>query len=193
MQVAPPFGLTLRAMLGKCLRPTVSGRLALGLVSVLALLALSVSPAAAQSAYEVEYNDAPPVSSGGKKPKGNTQADKSDTGGQGAQTGVGSGGSGGDSSGGSSERGANAPAGKGDNGQGSPGPGSDKKQAKALQPGDPAAATTSDDDGGSSPLVPILIAILVLAAITVAVVMIRQRRQGADSGDSGTPVSPEAN
>lgn len=183
-------------MLGKRLRPTVPGRLVLGLVSVLALLALAPAFAAAQAtdATGVQYSDAPPIPTGNKKPKGNTQADKSDSGGQGAQTGVGSGGSGGDSSGGSSEGGANAPAGKGDKGQGSPGSGSGNKQSKALQPGDPAAATTSsEDDGGSSPLVPILIAILVLAAVTVAVVMIRQRRQGADSDDSGAPVSPETN
>jgi subtilase family serine protease len=52
------------------------------------------------------------------------------------------------------------------------------------QPGVQASKSSS---GGSSPLVPILIAIAVLAAISVAVVMIKQRR-----GPSAT-ASPEAN
>ena len=60
----------------------------------------------------------------------------------------------------------------------------------------PAKATPKSDDGGSSPLVPILIAIFVLAAITLAVVLIRQRRQGDSSGEGsgepGAPASPEA-
>jgi len=53
----------------------------------------------------------------------------------------------------------------------------------AAQPLDvePAAAT---DDGGSSPLVPILIAIAVLAAISIGYFFYRQRRQGP-----GSPVS----
>lgn len=53
-----------------------------------------------------------------------------------------------------------------------------------------ATNAQSSDNGGSSPLVPILIAIAVLAAISVAVVMIRQRRQR--SGPNVT-ASPEAN
>lgn len=44
--------------------------------------------------------------------------------------------------------------------------------------------------GGSSPLVPILIAVAVLAAISIGAVLYRQRRQG--SGGSGSPVSPNA-
>jgi len=39
------------------------------------------------------------------------------------------------------------------------------------------SATVPADDGGSSPLVPILIALAVLAAISIAAVVIRQRRQ----------------
>jgi len=46
-----------------------------------------------------------------------------------------------------------------------------------------------NDDGGSSPLVPILIAIAALAAISVATVMLRQRRP--PSGPAAT-ASPEA-
>lgn len=47
-------------------------------------------------------------------------------------------------------------------------------------------ANASDDDG-SSPLVPILIAVAVLAAITIGGFYYRQRRQG-----SGSPISPKA-
>ncbi len=52
------------------------------------------------------------------------------------------------------------------------------------------AVSASDDGGGSSPLVPILIAVAVLAAISIGAVIYRQRRQ--DSGGSGSPVSPKA-
>jgi hypothetical protein len=48
------------------------------------------------------------------------------------------------------------------------------------------AASHSDD--GSSPLVPILIAIAVLAAISVGIVMYRRRR----GTGAGTSVSPKA-
>ena len=65
--------------------------------------------------------------------------------------------------------------------QGSPGNGANRGQEArhraAARTGQPASARTSSDDGGSSPLVPILIAIAVLAAISIGVVMIRQRRQ----------------
>ena len=44
-----------------------------------------------------------------------------------------------------------------------------------------AATTTSADDDSSSPLVPILIAVAVLAAISIGAVLYRQRR-GNDSG-----------
>jgi cobalamin biosynthesis Mg chelatase CobN len=184
-------------MLEKGPRPALSGQLVLGLVSVLALLALVPVPAVAQAtdAYGAQYEDVPPVPTGNKKAKNDASADTPGASGQDAQAGAGSGGSGGDSSGGSSGAGANAQAeGKGDKGQSSPGPGSGKNEGKPLQSSDRAAATTSEeDDGGSSPLVPILLAVLVLAAISVGAVMLSKRRQRADSGDSGAPVSPEAN
>jgi cobalamin biosynthesis Mg chelatase CobN len=50
-----------------------------------------------------------------------------------------------------------------------------------------SAADQASDDGGSSPLVPILIAVAVLAAISVGAYYFRQRRQGP-----GSPVSPNA-
>ena len=53
----------------------------------------------------------------------------------------------------------------------------------------PLSSTTESDDGSSSPLVPILIAIAVLAAITIGAVVVRQRRQ---RGEPGGQVSPKA-
>lgn len=53
----------------------------------------------------------------------------------------------------------------------------------AAQPLDVAPAAETDSDGGS-PLIPILIAVAVLAAISIGYFLYRQRRQG-----SGSPVS----
>ena len=50
-----------------------------------------------------------------------------------------------------------------------------------------SSSAPSDSGGGSSPVVPILIVVVVLAAISIGVVIYRQRRQG-----SGSPVSPKA-
>jgi cobalamin biosynthesis Mg chelatase CobN len=54
----------------------------------------------------------------------------------------------------------------------------------AAQPLDVAPASETSSDGGSSPLVPILIAVAILAAISVGYFVYRQRRQGP-----GSPVS----
>jgi len=60
-----------------------------------------------------------------------------------------------------------------------------------VQQADQASATpaSSQDSGGSSPLVPILIAIAALAAISIGVVMFRAKRQ---RGEGSSSVSPEA-
>jgi cobalamin biosynthesis Mg chelatase CobN len=80
----------------------------------------------------------------------------------------------------SSKEGAAVVAGDGDKPQGNPGGSANAGAKNAAHPGAQNAsgvpASHSDDDSGSSPLVPILIAIAVLAAISVAVVMVRQRR-----------------
>jgi hypothetical protein len=52
---------------------------------------------------------------------------------------------------------------------------------------DVVGTTAASSDDGSSPLVPILIAIAVLAAISIGAYFYRQRRQ-----DPGSPVSPNA-
>jgi cobalamin biosynthesis Mg chelatase CobN len=58
--------------------------------------------------------------------------------------------------------------------------GGEVNAAKTL----PVASAPATDDGDSSPLVPILIAIAVLAAISIGYFLYRQRRQGP-----GSPVS----
>ncbi|HET7443382.1 MAG TPA: hypothetical protein VFJ57_01845 [Solirubrobacterales bacterium] len=89
--------------------------------------------------------------------------------------------------------------GGGSSGQGSQGNGSSKDHKPAADTGKaglsdtakPLVSNQSDDSsgGGSSPLVPILIVVAVLAAISVGVVVLRQRRQGSP----GSRVSPKAN
>ena len=187
---------------------------AAGLVSVLALLALACLPVLAQASSIPQYEDSVPRATGGggsnDGSSGGSQAEppakKSNSSG-GATTPTNTGGGGGGGGGnnavsGSTEGNPNSNSqaqGKADGGSGSGQQGSpanataDKKNGNAQQP----VQTTSEsppksDDGGSSPLVPILIAIFVLAAITLAVVLIRQRRQGDRSDEPGAPASPEA-
>jgi hypothetical protein len=94
--------------------------------------------------------------------------------------------------GGTAGNGGNGPANQG----GSPGGnGSNQNQTglegeKSLGGGTTQGQPASHSSGGSSPLVPILIAIAVLAAISIGAVIYRQRRQ--DGGGSGSPVSPKA-
>lgn len=148
--------------------------------------------AQAQSSAEVEYQDAPPTvpgHAGGSDANREPSAHKANSGGGGGGSGAAGGGSG---KGGSSDKAGNGPGGEGgrqgsqgqhrDGGSDATGPGQGA-QAAAIEP-------ASEDDGGSSPLVPILIAIAVLAAISIGVVVIRQRR-GQDASP-GTPASPEA-
>ncbi len=61
------------------------------------------------------------------------------------------------------------------------------QQPKTSQGQPPASESAADDS--SSPLVPILIAIAALAAISIGVIVIRQRRQ---RDAPGAPVSPKA-
>lgn len=101
-----------------------------------------------------------------------------------------SGTSGGGTGGNDSGQGGGTPS-----GQSSQGGGGDGQTAKngsqdsagninAAQPLDTAPASETESDGGSSPLVPILIAVAILAAISIGYFVYRQRRQGP-----GSPVS----
>jgi cobalamin biosynthesis Mg chelatase CobN len=98
-------------------------------------------------------------------------------------------GSGAGSKGKSSEPGSGAQGSKGSGGgthQGGQGDASGGAQS-GLE-GTTAAAVSGEDS--SSPLIPILIAIAILAAISIGAVLMRQRRRSDD--EPGLPASPKA-
>jgi cobalamin biosynthesis Mg chelatase CobN len=172
--------------------------------ALLALLALALSPVTALGdSSGTQYEDALPTADGGKKndPPAKSSTTNGGASAPSANSGSSDSGSSGSSSEGSSSESGGAAAttagGDGGTGQGSQdksqdGGGNqgaqDKGQATSRQPASQvtSATETSDDDGGSSPLVPILIAIAILAAISVGAVVMRQRRQRG-----GTSVSPK--
>jgi penicillin-binding protein 1A len=92
---------------------------------------------------------------------------------------------------------AGAAGGNGNNGGNGPGSSGSSNgnseaglgESEALS-GTQSGQQVSHSSGGSSPLVPILVAVAVLAAISIGAVIYRQRRQ--DGGGSGSPVSPKA-
>jgi cobalamin biosynthesis Mg chelatase CobN len=171
-----------------------SGRSALLLSSVLALLALACFPIVAQAdSSEVEYENALPKAEPNGPSHNEQIAESSDSPKNGgaeapANTGSGASGEGSYTEGAPSSEGDGAAntGNDGGTGQGNPDKGSSPPAKAGLQPGAPIAesGTASDDGGGSSPLVPILIAVLALAAISIAAVMVRQRRQRDGSGPS---------
>lgn len=195
---APLIPLTLRAMPRTSPRARNSALPAVLLLSVLAVLASACSPAPALAEeasgpqYETEVPTVPQEqgSGGGGHHNGSTgggsggsPAEISNSPGQGgggknpgaaggSHKGQGNQGpeSGGSNPGGGSEGAPQGKAGLGENRQ--------------LKPGENASSTESES---SSPLVPILIAIAVLAAISIGAFYYRQRRQGA-----GSSVSPKA-
>jgi cobalamin biosynthesis Mg chelatase CobN len=177
---------------------TRSGHSFLGLLSVLALLALAcfVPMAQAEDSSGIEYRDAPPSATGTiptKEAPATTSKNK-----DGAQN-PGNSDNTGESGKDSSEEEASSGGVTGTNGggtsqgnpgtqQGNPGKGSQAaKLAVARSLGKAHAGESSDS--GSSPVVPILIAIAAVMAIAIAVVVIRQRRQ---RGGPDGHVSPEA-
>jgi hypothetical protein len=103
----------------------------------------------------------------------------------GAGGGKGSGAGGGPHNGQSSQ-GPEGKGGQGQGGQNNPGGGGVVQNKPVANPG--PGSSKSGEEGSSSPLVPILIAIVVLAAISIGAYYYRQRRQG----DAGSSVSPKA-
>jgi hypothetical protein len=169
-------------------------------MSVIALLALACFPvlAHAEDSSGVQYSDAIPRVEGDNSPSHHRQtpAKSSSTGKGGGQATTGTTGSKG-STGGSSENESSSKGGgaavngnDGGPGQGSPAGSASGAGKTGVQPAGQVTAKPASEqgDGGSSPLVPILVAILVLAAISVAAVMIGQRRQRGPT----TPASPKA-
>jgi hypothetical protein len=176
-----------------------SGRLFFLPLSVLALLAFACFPVFAQAETGIpEYETEVPTVKGHTNPpsdkaKNNERAESSTEEGS-AQGGAvpGGTGSGSGSSGGPSSEKGNPSMGKDrSTGQGSQGNGTTAKpQAGSIAAREQVGGPTEDD--GSSPLVPILIAIAALAAISIGAVMLRQRRQGDEEHDPVAPASPKA-
>lgn len=212
MALQPPsIPLTLRGMHRPRHRPRCSARLYFSLLSVLALVSLACVPALAQAEctdsscaqYEVEIPTAEGKKNKNKSDSTDTQkeptadASKTPGGNAGAETPSGE-----DGSEESEEKQGGAVPGKDNGGPsdkgGQPGGGGNPTGKEGLESGQAVegptqqgqAASAADDGGGSSPLVPILIAVAVLAAISIGAVIYRQRRQGSDG--SGSPVSPNA-
>jgi hypothetical protein len=202
----PMIPLTLRAMnRTPRQRGRSSARSSASLLSVLVLVALACFPVLAHAASEIpQYESEIPTTKGHQHPPaqsnnppgdGESHSDSNggatvSDGGQAGTPGSGSS-SGGSSSGGQAANAGNNPstASGGGNGQGSPGNGAtaDGKPGTVSQAKPISSDASSSDDGGSSPLVPILIAIAALAAISIGAVVIKQKRQGP-----GSPISPEA-
>lgn len=169
------------------------------LLSVLALLALACFPAFAhaEGSSVPEYETEVPTVTGhtttsNHQHNNNPTAGSSSSGGNSGSGSGHSGGSGSGSSGGGSSTGQkNGTAGNGGTSQSNQGNGSNVQSRTLAQGGTGQGQSpgSTSSGGSSSPLVPILIAIAVLAAISIGVVVFRQRRQGGDSGGS---VSPKA-
>lgn len=193
----PRFALTLRAMFGSRHQGHAWNRSVFSLLSVLALLAFACLPVAANAdssgaEYETETPSAygshpstPTVVGGGGE--GGKAHSSNETGAAGGGGGSGSGGS----SGGDAGTGSGGGAGEGQTGNGSTNPqhangGKDAAGKLALQEAAPVGSQTQEDGGGSSPLVPILIVLALLAAVSAGIVIVRQRRQ------SDSPTAPKA-
>lgn len=172
-----------------------SGRLAFALPLVLALLAFALSPGLAQAdSSGVIYGEAPPTVPGKKKTVGEdeTRAHGSNTDSGGSTAPGGSGGSGGGSG---SQAGSSGGTNPSTGGSDSAGQGADGKRGTAagetgsVQSSQPVTtpAAADEDRSSSSPLVPILIAIAILAAISIGAVLIKQRRQRDGSDGSVAP------
>jgi hypothetical protein len=194
----PLIPLTLRAMFRtRHPRRRSSGLPAALLLSVLAVLALACAPAQAREASELQYEPEVPTVPQEERPGGTHHGSNkggSNGGNEDAEAEKGNvpgyGGSGGDngSQGGGSHNGQGNQAPTGNGGQPEAGSvGSGVALGEGNKPTELGEKTSSVSDDGSSPLVPILIAIVVLAAISIGAYYYRQRRQGA-----GSSVSPKA-
>jgi cobalamin biosynthesis Mg chelatase CobN len=161
---------------------------------VLALLAFACFPVLAQAentVYEPESTHLPheagktPIHQTHNQGESSPEAQVSRTPGGG-----GSGpGSSGNQNGASQEPHPSSPGGSGQNqrGEGNGAVNGQKQPVGQVQTAKPVANSTQPaDEGSSSPLVPILIAVAVLAAISIGAVLLRQRR-GSDSR-----ISPKA-
>lgn len=215
----PPIPLTLGGMQGAPRRQAGSSARSVFLLPlVLALLAIAAFPVLAHAAgipqYELGENEteihretvkpksgeketsptkteshkkahASEAETGGTGPSEEEESESSKTGG----TGGGGGSEGKGPSGGEPSKTGGHKTGGGAKAEGSVAEG--QKVANEASEATPApVATQTDSGGGSSPVVPILIAVIVLAAISIGVVVYRQRKGG--SGQDGRLPSSNA-
>jgi cobalamin biosynthesis Mg chelatase CobN len=167
------------------------------LLSVLAVLASACFPVGASAdSSGAEYTNEVPSVVGHHKPivagngGGNEKANASNKGGGYPSEGGGGSGSGGPSAGGDAGTGSGQGADEDKGGNGSTNPQHENGGKDAAGNGDEQlalnqAGEVGEDNGGSSPLVPILIVIALLAAISIGVVVWQRRR-------SDSTVSPKA-
>ena len=169
------------------------GRPAVALVSVLALLAFACFPVLAQAETVYEHESTTLPGGGAGKPSTQHKNPDSSESSPKVQSSSRDGGTEqpdeeSSQAGGASTSNPSTPGGVG-GAQGKDGKGAkvaNKQSGGTVQDAKPLATTTAADDDSSSPLVPILIAVAVLAAISVGAVLYRQRR-----GD-GSRFSPNA-
>ena len=137
----------------------------------------------------------------GESETGRATGSNAETGGVGpndGESGTGSGDQGSSKEGSSQEGEGNPPTGGGAGG-GNPGGGAGGQPEGSVGEGQkvgggtstPTHTSESSGGGGSSPVVPILIAVVILAAISIGVVLYRQRKSGQD-GPDGRISSPNA-
>lgn len=180
-------------------RPGALGLFLAGL-SGLALFAFACFPllAYAEGSIEGEYKDAPPTAEGKTLTPGGggTQPPRhgDEAVGRASSANPSPGSNKGDSSGQNqpSQSGGAPGTGNHNNGarhQGDQQNGNAQPKQPTAQPGNLNAVPASSHDSGSSPLLPILLAILALAAISIGAVLMKQRRQ---RDASGQPISPKA-
>lgn len=193
--------LTLRAM-SRTRHPRArsSARPAFALLSVLAVLAIACFPGLAQAEensgiqYESEVPTVPSHQSSNipsnNKSGGTDAPSQSESESEASSSGTPGGGTGGGNSGqgGGTPSGQSNQGGGGDGQTGKNGSQNAAGNINAAQPLNVAPASETSSDGGSSPLVPILIAVAILAAASIGYYVYRQRRQGPGSSVS----SPKA-
>lgn len=148
---------------------------------------------AASAGYQ--YSDAPPSATGGPPSQSNLSGGSPSTSGVGDKGHSGSTGgakNGGSGANGSSGKNGGSGSGETGKGQGSPGKGGSGSPVASEKL---SGTAPGSDSGGSSPLVPILIAIVLLAGGSVAYLMIKRRRGAGVAGgpdkDGKAPGSPK--